>query len=105
MATLAVDENIIKSLKSLGDPVEVAEKAIKKFIIDNLEERIMEIRDRIRRFEKKYDCPFNQFQDKIRTEEGFAKYVEGNIEKTWESDLIEWELDTKELAELERRLG
>lgn len=101
---LVIEDRLVEVLGYFGEPMKVLEEAVTRFAAEHCRERIAEIKDSISELERKYGLLLDRFQNKIETEEGFAEYVEGHIEKMWESDLMEWEFQTKELARWERIL-
>lgn len=101
---LVVENRLVQVLGYFGEPMKVLEEAINRFAAEHCREKIAGIRDNLTKFERKYGLPLDRFQNKIETEEGFAEYVEKDIEKMWESDLMEWEFETEELERWERIL-
>jgi len=102
MATITIKTDYIKILDALGSVNAIVEDAIRKYLVDKCVERFEKSKRKIEEFEKKYDCNYAEFINKISNAEGLKA-----VEKTslnWEGDMTEWEYWGNELKEWKARL-
>jgi hypothetical protein len=102
MATITIKTDYIKILDALGSVNAIVEDAIRKYLIDRCVERIEKSKRKIEEFEKKYDCNYAEFIERISKEESLKAVEE--TKSSWELDITEWEYWEKELEEWKIRL-
>ena len=105
MEALRIDERYRRVLEGFGDVQEAVQEAVRRFIIDKFSERIEHCRKEIEHFEWKYGCMYEQFVEKIGTDDspGFIKELD-NKQPFWEADFNLWETYVEELEDWRERV-
>lgn len=101
---IAVPERYIEILSPLGKLEEIVSRALQRYAIDRIANRIAELRQRDQDFQAKYDCSYKTFVERTASDEEFIQEVETAISKTWELDLAEWEFCHKGIEDWTQRL-
>jgi len=88
-------------LKPFGQVEEVLKEIIRCYA---REYAIAKLQEQINQFEIKYGLPYDQFYDRVATDELFlAKLNQANL--VWELDINAWEYAVEELAVWQQRLA
>ena len=75
--------------------IKISKEDIKTLEKLNIISQIAPIKDKIKGFERKYSCSFQEFEEEIKKEEDFQKW----------DDYIEWKAYVEKLKDLELSLS
>ena len=89
--TVAVPAKYREILSPLGDIQQLVNEALRRYALEQVADKIAELRAREEAWEEKYGCDYETFVEKVSTDEDFVKHIEQTINPTWEIDLAEWE--------------
>ena len=104
MISVAIKDKYAETLTTFGELETTIDEALQKFSIEQIGHRIIELARLEARYQTKYGMNFEQFSQRLATEEGFAGWVEANVEKLWEADLIDWEFCHEGIQDWKRQL-
>jgi len=91
MATVTVENKFTEILASFGDVQESVNTAVQRYTIEQITNKITELRRKDDEFQKKYGMDYSSFAKRTSDDEEFVKSTETTISKTWEADLADWE--------------
>jgi len=103
MTPLMLDPKYVDVFQVFGNLDEIVEKAIHDYAIKRINERIEKSRQEVLSFEAKYGMTYQEFLERVTTDETFVDNLENNY-LTWEMDWQTWEYYTEVLDEWLGRL-
>jgi hypothetical protein len=104
MTTVTVQNKFTEILASFGDVQESVNAAVQRYTIEQITNKITELRRKDDEFQKKYGLEYSAFAKRTGEDEEFVKTVEANISKTWEADLLDWEFCHKGVEDWTKKL-
>ncbi len=104
MVTISVQEKFIEILTSFGDLQESVNVALQRYTIDQVTNKVNELRRRDDVYKARYGLEYPIFARRIAEEPGFAQNVETTISKVWEVDLADWEFCHKGVEDWTKKL-
>ena len=103
MTTLTLDPKYVDILQAFGNLEDTVEEAIHRYVVERINERIEKARREILILEAKYGMPYQQFYERVTTDEAFVETLE-DTQLMWELDWHTWEYYVEVLAEWLGRL-
>ncbi len=91
MTTVTVENKFTEILASFGDVQESVNAAVQRYTIEQITNKITELRRKGEEFQKKYGMEYSAFVKRTSEDDEFVKSTESTISKTWEADLADWE--------------
>ena len=91
MTTVTVSNKLTEILASFGDLQESVNTAVQRYTIEQITNKITELRRKDEEFQKEYGMDYSAFAERTGEDEEFVNKVEADISKTWEADLADWE--------------
>jgi len=104
MTTVTVQNKYAEILASFGDVQESVNTAVQRYTIEQITNKITELRRKEEEFQKKYGSEYSDFVTRTSKDEEFVKTVEDNVGKTWEMDLADWEFSHKGIEDGTKKL-
>lgn len=104
MVNVAIHEKYIQTLKVFGDLQQSVEKAIQRYAVDQITEKIAELQQRANTYHSKYEMEYATFERRITEDVAFVEHIEQHITPTWELDLADWEFCEKGIEDWARKL-
>lgn len=104
MTIVTVQNKFTEILASFGDVQESVNAAVQRYTIEQITNKITELRRKDEEFQKKYGLDYSAFAKRTGEDEEFIKTVEANISKTWEMDLTDWEFSHKGIEDWTKKL-
>lgn len=104
MTTVTVHNKFTDILASFGDLQESVNAAVQRYAIEQITNKITELRRKDEEYQKKYGLEYSTFVKRTGEDEEFVKSVEANITKTWEMDLADWEFCHKGVEDWTKKL-
>lgn len=104
MTTVTVQNKFTEILAAFGDVQESVNAAVQRYTIEQITDKITELRRKDEEFQKKYGLEFSAFVKRTSEDEEFVKAVEANISKIWEADLADWEFCHKGVEDWTKKL-
>jgi hypothetical protein len=104
MATVTVHNKFTEILASFGDVQESVNTAVQRYAIEQITNKITELRRKDEEFQKKYGLDYSAFAKRSSEDDEFVKTVEARISKTWEADLADWEFCHRGIEDWTKKL-
>ena len=104
MTTVTVQNKFTEILASFGDVQESVNTAVQRYTIEQIINKITELRRKEEEFQRKYGSEYSAFVTRTSQDEEFVKTVEANVSKTWEADLADWEFSHKGIEDKKKKL-
>lgn len=104
MINVAIHEKYVQTLEAFGDLQHIIEKAVQRYTIEQITEKIAELQERIRQYQTQYGMDYPSFEKRIAEDQHFVEYIENHISKTWELDSADWEFCHKGIEDWTHRL-
>ncbi len=104
MTTVTVHNKFTDILAAFGDVQESVNAAVQRYTIEQITNKITELRHKDDEFQKKYGLDYSSFAKQTSEDEEFIKSIETNISKTWEADLLDWEFCHKGVEDWTKKL-
>ena len=104
MTTVTVQNKFTEILAAFGDVQESVNTAVQRYTIEQITNRITELRRKDEEFQKKYGLQYSAFVKRTSEDEAFVKTVEAKVSKTWEIDLADWEFCHKGVEDWTKKL-
>ena len=104
MTLIAVEDKYVEALGALGNLQIAINTALQRYTIEQITNKINHLRDRAAQYRQKYALDYTAFVQRIAEDEGFVRYVEDEVSKTWEIDLADWEFCHKGIRDWTRKL-
>ncbi len=104
MTTVTVHNKFTEVLASFGDLQESVNVAVQRYTIEQVANKITELRRKDEEFQKKYGMDYSAFARRTGEDVGFVKNLEAGISKTWEMDLADWEFCHKGVEDWTKKL-
>ena len=87
--TLTTNQTVSEILQILGEPEQIAARALRRYLLDICLQRLEQTRQQIDRYEQRYGADYETFNRRIGTEETFLETVNCAY-PMWEADALEW---------------
>lgn len=104
MTTVTVQNKFTEILASFGDVQESVNAAVQRYTIEQITNKITELRRKDEELQKKYGLEYSIFVERTGKDEEFIKTIEANVSKTWEADLLDWEFCHKGVEDWTKKL-
>jgi hypothetical protein len=104
MTTVTVHNKFTEILASFGDVQESVNTAVQRYTIEQVTNKITELRRKDEEFQKKYGMGYSAFAKRSSEDEKFIKTVEATASKTWEADLADWEFCHRGIEDWTKKL-
>jgi len=104
MTTVTVHNKLTEILASFGDVQESVNTAVQRYAIEQITNKITELRRKDEEFQKKYGLDYSAFVKRSSEDDEFVKTVEAGISKTWEADLADWEFCHRGIEDWTKKL-
>jgi hypothetical protein len=104
MTTVTVQNKFTEILAAFGDVQESVNAAVQRYTIEQITDKITELRRKDEEFQKKYGSEYSAFAKRTSEDDEFIKAVEAKISKTWEADLADWEFCYKGVEDWTKKL-
>jgi hypothetical protein len=104
MITVSINEEYAKILSDFGNLQSEINLAIKRYSIEIIANKIIELQSKNQHYQSKYKTDFVTFFDKIKLDETFISEIENQIDKRWEIDLADWEFSYKGVQDWTEKL-
>ena len=105
MVNVAIHEKYFQTLAAFGDLQATIEKAIQRYIIETISEKIAELQHQLLTYQEQYGMEYPEFERRIAEDEDFVNDIEQRMKKTWELDLANWEFCYKGIDDWTRKLS
>jgi hypothetical protein len=104
MTTVFINDKYISILSRFGDLQEAVDIALRRYTIDQITDKITELRQKDVGYQTKYKLDYTAFAQQVADDETFVTEVETNTDKMWENDLADWEFCHKRIENWTRTL-
>ncbi len=104
MTTVTVHNKFTEILAWFGDVQESVNTAVQRYTIEQIINKITELRRKDEELQKKYGMDYSAFAKRLSEDEEFVKTVEDSVSKTWEADLAEWEFCHRGIEDWTKKL-
>ena len=104
MTTVAIQEKYVDTLTAFGELQETIDKALQRYTVEKITDKISELRQKDHAYCAKYDMDYPDFAQRITHDEAFITHIEGHITKMWEVDLADWEFCYKGIKDWTQKL-
>ena len=104
MLSVPVANEWIETARLFGDEESVIKDALRKYFIEQCQQRISEATAQVAGYSQKYHSDYKDFQRDIQTDESFLTRIEAK-NPLWEEDAMEWEYWLEEQQSWLNRLG
>ena len=104
MTTVTIQNKFTEILSSFGDLQESVDMAVQRYTIEQITNKINELRRKAEAYQKKYGMEYSAFVERSGEDVEFVKSVEANVSKTWEADFADWEFCHKGVEDWTRKL-
>lgn len=104
MTIVTVQNKFTEILAAFGDVQESVNTAVQRYTIEQITNKITELRHKDEDFQKKYGLEYSAFAKRTSEDEEFVKTVEADLSKTWETDLADWEFCHKGIEDWTKKL-
>jgi soluble cytochrome b562 len=102
MPTVQVRDEYAAILEPLQESVD---EALRRYAIEKVQARILELERKVQKWEEKYGCSYDLLAYRTATDEEYVKQLDADPStQQWEGDLLSWEFDVEELREWRRHL-
>ncbi|MCA9967370.1 MAG: hypothetical protein KC423_24145 [Anaerolineales bacterium] len=91
MTTVAINEKYISALTLAGSLELAVDQALQRYSIEQISDKIAELKRQIQHYEAIYKMPFGAFANETAQDPHFVEQLEANGHLTWEIDLADWE--------------
>ena len=104
MSAVVIREKYITALSPFGDLQTAVDLALERYTIEQIAEKLAELRQREAIYREKYGLDFNAIAGRVSSDERFVTELEARGFKTWEADLADWEFCHEGSRDWTRRL-
>ena len=104
MTTVTIQNKFTEILASFGDVQESVHTAVQRYTIEQITNRITELRRQDEEFQEKYGMEYSTFVKRTNGDEKFIKSLEAKVSKTWEADLADWEFCHRGIEDWTKKL-
>ncbi len=105
MVNVSIHEKYIQTLETFGDLQEVIEKAVQRYTIEKISEKISELQQRAKNYQAQYGMDYSGFEKRIAEDLQFVEHIEKHINKSWELDFADWEFCYKGTEDWTQKLN
>ncbi|MCK4416991.1 MAG: hypothetical protein KAV99_02350 [Candidatus Latescibacteria bacterium] len=93
--TISLPDKYTRALAPLGDLKETVDKALQRYLVEQITSKIAELQAKDKAWREKYGCDYETFLARTAEDETFVEHIQRDICKTWELDLAQWEFCRK----------
>lgn len=105
MTTVSVEDKYIETIKCFTDIQTATNIALKRYVIDLITTKLMDLSVKNKAYQKKYNLDFETFSKKVTYDENYISKLEQQKKfKNWEDDLIDWEFNYKGINDWKQKL-
>lgn len=104
MQSVPIKDEYAEIFSALGDLQTKIDTALQRYAIEQITQKIGELRQRDEQYSAKYGLTFTEFAEKTAVDASFLVQVEQEISKTWEVDLADWEFCHKGIEDWMQKL-
>ena len=104
MTILTLNKQHTDILQHFGDIQELLQTLIHRYVLEQTHQKIEALQNDIDLYEQKYSISYNEFEQKVATDETFIEEVEA-VDFLWERDSNIWLYTTQELKTWQTRLA
>jgi hypothetical protein len=105
MSAVRIRDAYLEVFKPFGEIQAVVDSALRRYAIEKANEKIAELRGKVKVWEDKYGCTYEVFAYRTATDEDYVRELNKDFQTAmWEGDSIVWEFEAKELAKWYQRL-
>jgi hypothetical protein len=105
MPTVVLKESYTSVLEHLGDVQQVADEALHQYALQQAQQQVLALQEKVRGWEEKYGCSYDLFAYRTSTDEEYVQQLDADPQtREWEADLFSWEFYAAEHQEWRRRL-
>ncbi|MCD4791859.1 MAG: hypothetical protein K8R54_01400 [Bacteroidales bacterium] len=105
MTTITVNDKYIETIKSFTDIETATNIAFKRYVIDLITTKLMDLSTKDKIYKKKYNLDFEAFAEKVATNEDYISELEQKKDfRNWEDDLIDWKFNYKGIKDWKQKL-
>ena len=104
MQSVSITDEYAEIFSALGDLQTKIDTALQRYAIEQITQKITELRQRDEQYAAKYGLTFAEFSEKTAIDENFVVQIEQDINKTWEVDLADWEFCCKGIEDWMQKL-
>ncbi len=104
MATVAIKDDWASILSDFGEIQTIVDQAVQKYTIDQIFDKITQLRQKDTIYQKKYGLDYPAFCKRTAEDGDFVAQLESEIEKMWEGDLADWEFCHKGIKDWTKKL-
>ncbi len=101
---VAIQDRFAQMLAPLGDLRQTVDTALRRFAIEQITTKMIELWRRDQEFAVRYGCDYEAFKRRSARDAQFVADVECNISKIWELDLAEWQFCHEGVRDWSQRL-
>jgi len=91
-------------LQAFGDIEETIERAIQRYMVVKITEKIAELRHREKTYHTQYGMDYPSFEKRIAEDQAFVEHIEQHVKATWELDFADWEFCYKGMQDWTHKL-
>lgn len=101
--TIALQDNLLELVQTLGEPATVVPAAVRLYVVDHSLQRLDIAEERVRAYSQRYAMDYATFNRRVALDEAYLDRL-NRQHPLWESDAIEWAQWTEEVALWRARL-
>lgn len=87
--TIALQDNMLELVQTLGEPATVVPAAVRRYVVDCSLQRLEAAEERIRTYAQRYKMDYATFNRRVALDQAFLDRL-NQEHPLWESDAIEW---------------
>ena len=104
MHSILIKDEYAEIFSTLGDLQATIDTALQRYAIEQITQKINDLRKRDADYADKYGATYPDFSERIAVDLDFLNQVEQTIDKTWEIDLADWEFCHKGVEDWMQKL-
>lgn len=101
--TIALQDNMLELVQTLGEPATVVPAAVRRYVIDRSLQRLEAAEERVRAYSRRYEMDYATFNHRVTLDQAYLDRLNTAF-PLWESDAIEWAQWTEEVELWRARL-
>lgn len=105
MTTIVIDDQVAEVLSQFGDVQEAANRAVKRYTLEQIADQVENLRRRNEHYEKLYGIDYPSFSRRIAEDASFVLEQEAQGRLMWENDLLDWEFCHKGVEDWNQKLN
>jgi hypothetical protein len=87
--TIALQDNMLELLQTLGEPATVVPAAVRRYVVDRSLQRLEAAEERVRAYGQRYEMDYVTFNRRVTLDEAYLDWL-NREHPLWEADAIEW---------------